>query len=150
MPTAPCLGEAGYKFVQLTLIASNIFSINQRNMPCESCNGRDFEDLFTADCLQPSFATLKSSAESGCNFCVLFYAAITSSQRLGSQDIEKLCSGQNIFSVIATDTKIHAAPDPFRDDGVYSKRAMNMSKIELSVGNASSVGMDLRVSADEG
>lgn len=113
----------------------------------------DFDDLFNADCLQPSFAALKSSAESGCNFCILFYGAIMSASTSISEgtDVETLCNGQNVYySKNPTDTAIHIDPTNFRDDNVYSQRDMSVSKIRLQIGDVSITGSDLHVSADEG
>lgn len=113
----------------------------------------EFDDLFNVEFFQPSFAALKSSAESGCNFCILVYAAITSSRTAISEgiDIETLCSGRNVWiSKNPTDTAIHVNISHFRDDNLYSERALSVSKLMIGIGDVFVTGSDLHVSADEG
>ncbi|KAK2603983.1 hypothetical protein QQS21_003819 [Conoideocrella luteorostrata] len=104
-------------------------------MLCDSCRGKDFDELLDADSLQPSFAALKSSAESGY-----------------SRDIQKLCDGQNIWRSFSpsSDTKICATAAGFVDADSSSKRDIHFTRISLKVGDISPATADLHVSANKG
>jgi hypothetical protein len=103
-------------------------------MRCDRCSQITVKDLCDGCELlqQPTFVSLKSSAESGCDLCNLSYVAVTSTY--DQEDIEALCQGHLPRLPDEHDTGVRLQ-GRFYDSMKWNEYNSKMEKVMVVVGD---------------